>query len=177
MGKVRDEASGSKVTKPAPKTSALQNARQRVTPFFANLFQSTLYKPSQGWYARLWTGIAIAALLAVGLHRLWLYLDASTGGPAIRFGVPAAFAVLFGWFLFRVLHYPSFVDFLIATEAEMNKVSWTTKADLYRATTVVLTTVVLMSLFLFGVDVLWSQLLQWIGVLKTDGGGGFGSTG
>ena len=39
----------------------------------------------------------------------------------------------------------------------MNKVSWTSRDDLYRATTVVLATVVLMAVFLFGVDWLWSQ--------------------
>ena len=54
----------------------------------------------------------------------------------------------------------------------MNKVSWTSRDDLYRATTVVLATVVLMAVFLFGVDWLWSNLLQIIGVLKFGGGGG-----
>ena len=58
----------------------------------------------------------------------------------------------------------------------MNKVSWTSNDDLYRATTVVLVTVVLMAVFLFGVDWLWSHLLQFIGVLQFGGGGGFGST-
>ena len=48
---------------------------------------------------------------------------------------------------------------MIATEAEMNKVSWTSKDDLIRATTVVLTTVVLMAVFLFLVDTLWTFIL------------------
>jgi preprotein translocase subunit SecE len=65
---------------------------------------------------------------------------------------------------------------LIATEAEMNKVSWTSKDDLIRATTVVLTTVVIMAVFLFLVDTLWTYLLQWLGVLSFSGGGGLGST-
>ncbi len=64
-----------------------------------------------------------------------------------------------------IVEYPPFVEFLIATEAEMNKVSWTSRADLYRATTVVLVTVTLMSVFLFGVDWLWSSLLQFLGVV------------
>ena len=63
--------------------------------------------------------------------------------------MPLAFAVAFGWTIFRIVHFPPFADFLIATEAEMNKVSWTTKDDLVRATTVVLTSVVLMAVFLF----------------------------
>ena len=61
-------------------------------------------------------------------------------------------ALVLGWLLFRLVQYPPFVEFLIATEAEMNKVSWTSRDDLYRATTVVLLTVTLMSLYLFGVD-------------------------
>jgi preprotein translocase subunit SecE len=59
-----------------------------------------------------------------------------------------------------------FAEFLIATESEMNKVSWTTWADLKRATTVVLVTVVLMTTYLWVVDQVWSTLLQWIGVLR-----------
>jgi preprotein translocase subunit SecE len=73
------------------------------------------------------------------------------------------------------VEFPPFVEFLIATEAEMNKVSWTSRDDLYRATTVVLSTVVLMSVYLFGVDWVWSNLLQILGVLKFGGGGAFGS--
>ena len=46
---------------------------------------------------------------------------------------------MLGWLIFRLVQYPPFADFLIATEAEMNKVSWTSRDDLNRATTVVLT--------------------------------------
>jgi preprotein translocase subunit SecE len=57
----------------------------------------------------------------------------------------------------------------------MNKVSWSTWDDLKRATLVVLTTVLVLSLFLLGVDVVWSNLLKALHVLQFDGGGGFGS--
>ena len=73
---------------------------------------------------------------------------------------------MLGWIIFRLVQYPPFVEFLIATEAEMNKVSWTSRDDLYRATSVVLTTVLLMAVYLFGVDWVWSNLLQLIGVLR-----------
>jgi preprotein translocase subunit SecE len=95
--------------------------------------------------------------------------------PATRYGVPALVGVILGWLTFRLLQYPPFVEFLIATEAEMNKVSWTTKADLYRATIVVLATVFIVAVYLFGVDELWSHLLQMIGVLRFSGDGAFGS--
>jgi preprotein translocase SecE subunit len=72
------------------------------------------------------------------------------------------------WLAWRVVNLPPFADFLIATEAELNKVSWTTRRRLIQDTVVVLTTVVLLTLFLFAVDVIWSILLSWkpIGVLK-----------
>ena len=44
-----------------------------------------------------------------------------------------------------MVNFPAFADFLIATEAEMNKVSWTTRKRLVQDTIVVLTTVVLMT--------------------------------
>ena len=57
----------------------------------------------------------------------------------------------------------------------MNKVSWTSRDDLKRATTVVLVTVALMAVFLFGVDWVWSNLLQLIGVLRFRDTSGLGS--
>ena len=54
-------------------------------------------------------------------------------------------------------------------EAELNKVSWTTRKRLFQDTVVVLTTVVLLTVFLFAVDLIWFQLLssRWIGVIQT----------
>ena len=89
---------------------------------------------------------------------------------------PALIGVVLGWITFRLLQFPPFVEFLIATEAEMNKVSWTSRDDLKRATSVVLITVVLMAVFLFGVDWLWSHLLYWIGVLRLGDTSAFGSS-
>jgi len=124
--------------------------------------------------ARRYTEIALGVILILGLYRLHEALISYE--PAIRLGVPVAVGLLLGWLTFRLVQYPPFVEFLIATEAEMNKVSWTSRDDLYRATTVVLSTVVLMAVFLFGVDFLWSNLLQIIGVLRFGGGGAFGSS-
>ena len=65
------------------------------------------------------------------------------------------------------INLPPFADFLIATEAELNKVSWTTRKKLYQDTIVVLATVALMAGFLFTMDWTWKVVLSWrpIGVL------------
>ncbi len=172
MGKVKDDVSASKPSKPS-KGGQTGAPSRRFAHFLANLLSADLYKPRQGWYARLYTALGLAVILVLGLVRLHETLGNSS--LATRYGVPAAVGLVLGWAIFRLVQYPPFVEFLIATEAEMNKVSWTSRDDLYRATTVVLATVVIMAVFLFGVDWLWSRLLQLIGVLKFGGGGSFGS--
>jgi preprotein translocase SecE subunit len=86
----------------------------------------------------------------------------------VRFTVPLLLAVGALWFSYRVVNYPTFADFLIATEAELNKVSWTSRKHLFRDTMVVLVTVVLMTVFLFVVDIAWGFLLSRVGVLQSD---------
>ncbi|HBI44946.1 MAG TPA: preprotein translocase subunit SecE [Planctomycetales bacterium] len=68
----------------------------------------------------------------------------------------------------RVVNFPPFADFLIATEAELNKVSWTTRPRLIQDTIVVLVTVALLAIFLFLMDQTWRVVLSWkpIGVLQ-----------
>jgi len=87
--------------------------------------------------------------------------------PAVQFTVPLLLLALAMWLAWRVVNLPSFADFLIATEAELNKVSWTTQRRLAQDTVVVLATVLLMSVFLFTTDYFWKTVLSWkpIGVL------------
>lgn len=87
--------------------------------------------------------------------------------PAVRYTVPLLLLVLSLWLAWRVVNMPTFADFLIATEAELNKVSWTTQRRLFQDTIVVLVTVVLMAVFLFVTDYTWKVVLGWepIGVL------------
>jgi preprotein translocase SecE subunit len=88
--------------------------------------------------------------------------------PHVKYTVPILFAAVGLWLAWRVVNVPSFADFLIATEAEMNKVSWTTRRRLIQDTIVVLVTVLLFTIFLFVVDVAWGQILSLraVGVLK-----------
>ena len=185
MGKVKDEVSEGRATRPAPKAG--KPARRRANQFLATLFTSRLYKPMQGWNARLSTGLAIGAVLLVGVWRVFEGLDGldlpgTLAGSEfyVRCGVCGLLAAGLAWLSFRLIHYPPFADFLIATQAEMNKVSWISREDLVRATVVVLITVLLLSVFLFGIDQVWMTMLDAIGVLEVSpegGGEGIGSAG
>jgi preprotein translocase SecE subunit len=82
--------------------------------------------------------------------------------------LPVVCGLLILWFSYRLVNVPTFSDFLIATEAEMNKVSWTTRRRLFQDTIVVLVTVLLMTVFLFFIDILWIKVLSGVGVLQVD---------
>ena len=174
MGKLKEGIAASTSSKPA-KGKAGGQAKGLFSSFLTNLIRVDLFKPMQGWYARVWTAVGLGLVVVAGAYRIHeASLEYSLGW---RLGIPAAFAAVLGWVVFRIVHFPPFAEFLIATEAEMNKVSWTSKDDLIRATTVVLMTVLLMAVYLFVVDTLWTFILRLIGVLQFTGGGGFGSTG
>ena len=88
----------------------------------------------------------------------------------VHLTLPLILAGLIIWLSWRVVNLPVFGDFLIATEAEMNKVSWTTPRRLRQDTLVVLVTVILLATFLFVIDLIWINVLSWrvIGVLQVD---------
>ena len=81
--------------------------------------------------------------------------------PLVQYTLLFILAGASAWLAWRIVNYPAFADFLIATEAEMNKVSWTTRKKLVQDTIVVLITVFLMAVYLFAMDQVWVQLLSW----------------
>jgi preprotein translocase subunit SecE len=70
------------------------------------------------------------------------------------------------WISFRVVNMPRFADFLIAVEAEMNKVSWPSKGELVRSSLVVIFVLFFLMAVLFGFDLVWGMLFEAIGILK-----------
>jgi preprotein translocase SecE subunit len=159
-------------------------------------FEPNIFKGNQGVKIRRITVIAILALGFWGIittlqQRLWgvdretmpnnWYINIPFTGEAdapntlplmfkVHLVAPILLALLLMWLAWRVVNVPAFADFLIATEAEMNKVSWTSRKRLMQDTVVVLTTMILMTLFLFIVDIIWIKVLSsdWIWVLQVD---------
>ena len=175
MGKVKENTPALK-SAASSKSSPTTESKHLFASFITNLFSPAVYKPLQGKRARLWTAVGLGATVLLGLREFSLALDGAQFSSAVFYGVPVLVGFVFAWLIYRLLQFPPFVDFLIATEAEMNKVSWTSKEDLKRATIVVLVTVAVMAIFLFGVDWIWSNLLQLIGVLRFRDTSDLGST-
>lgn len=133
------------------------------------------YKPGQGSLARNGTLAALGVLIAFGVYS-WS-TSQTQAAPVFKWGFPVLVGGVLGWIAYRMVHYPRFADFLISTEAEMNKVSWPSKGELKASTMVVLANVFFLALFLFLADLFWRMVLGAIGILKIGslfGGGGSG---
>jgi preprotein translocase SecE subunit len=145
------------------------------------VFSLFSYKPNQGLKARRFTLIGLLGIAWAGIYSMtqqtvlpdvWnldipyttfvlnLLTDLSTSVPLLL--VLGSF-----WLAWRVVNMPAFADFLIATEAEMYKVSWSSRKRLIQDTIVVLVFVILMTLFLMVVDFFWGWVLSLkpVGVL------------
>lgn len=134
-----------------------------MNAFFQELFRVGLYKRTQGRIARQVTFAAIAVCILAGTYQL--YNSMVTMGHLWRMTVPAVLMIAGLWVAYRLVNLPAFADFLIAVEAEMNKVSWPTRSELYRSSAVVLVTVFVLATLLFFFDFVWREFFMTVGVM------------
>jgi len=164
-----------------------------VYAFLQELFRVGLYKRTQGRAARQVTFAAAAVVVAAGLWRLYGMLGTGLGNwpgnwlaawnrlefftigrsetveavlrQSLHYGLPFVLLLVGWWAAYRLVNYPVFADFLIAVEAEMNKVSWPTRGELYRSSIVVLVTIFVLAAVLFGFDLFWQKVFNWLEIL------------
>jgi preprotein translocase subunit SecE len=154
---------------PAP-TPPASSPAPAAKPTAASLQERKLfnfYRPEEGHRARALIGIALAVLGLYGCHALWDWLPKGTEdfwakklfdlgddqfsvNPAVTLALVLALVVLVG--VFKLVNYARFVDFLIDTESELKKVSWASRRQVMSESIVVLATVIIVGLFVFGVD-------------------------
>ena len=140
----------------------------------SELFAGSLYKARQGRIVRQVTCLALWLTMWLGGWQLfetlgsYSYSDWSLSTKQLllqgRYVFPVLLVALGMWFAFRLVNWPKFADFLISVEAEMTKVSWPTKTELYRASMVVIFTMAFLALLLFAYDLIWQAIFDGIGV-------------
>lgn len=151
-------------------------------------FHMHTFKKTQGLLLRRCTMIGVILIGVSGVYSLttgtalphqWSvklpFLTEEVGGQTVHkflpllsdfhYTGPILILLLTFWVSWRAVNIPVFADFLIATEAEMNKVSWTTWKKLIQDTIVVLVTTALLTAFLLVIDIFWGWLLTGISVL------------
>ncbi|WP_425615118.1 preprotein translocase subunit SecE [Anatilimnocola sp. NA78] len=133
--------------------------------FLSEFLSTGLYKRSQGRLARQITCVVIWVVVALGAWRL-AEVGLAQQQTAVKYGIPFALLVIGLWAGYRLVNYPTFADFLIAVEAEMNKVSWPTWRELSRSTVVVIVLIVGLTAVLYALDVTFLGILTVMGVAK-----------
>jgi preprotein translocase subunit SecE len=131
-------------------------------PFFE------IYKRGQGKYTRLMTFIGGMVLVVIGAALLSEYLTIVWLSPVIRYGIATVLVAGMAAIMFWIVNRPTSADFMIATEGEMKKVSWSSRREIIGSTKVVIITTLLLAMILFTVDILFTKLFMSIRVLTLD---------
>ena len=122
-----------------------------------------IYKRGQGKYTRLGTIIGVMLIATVGAYVLSTTLRGFLPVWA-AYGIPTLVWVVIGALVFWLVNRPSSADFLIATESEMKKVSWSSKKEIIGSTKVVIIFMIVIAAILFGVDFMFVVLFKTLGV-------------
>ncbi len=125
-----------------------------------------IYKRGQGRHTRIATFVGVMVLVVVGAERLSEYLGGGYGlNPMLQYGISTLLVVVAAAVMFWMVNRPKSADFMIATEGEMKKVSWSTKKEIAGSTKVVLVTTIIIATVLYCVDNLFIQFFKVIHVL------------
>jgi preprotein translocase subunit SecE len=128
-----------------------------VAAIVHELFRFGFYKRNQGRIARQATFAALVVIVALGCWRLSQYY--SDQAATLRYYVPLVLFVIGLWASFRIVQMPAFADFLISVEGEMNKVSWPSRSELFRAALVVILVIFFLSALLYIYDVILTAIV------------------
>jgi preprotein translocase subunit SecE len=149
-------------------SSVAKQDKPSESGFWRSLLQTGLYKPTQGRIVRQVTAASIGLLLVLTAYEIsnasWivtLFGRGMTGGHYVLFVILAAIGA---WIAYRIVNYPKSADFLISVEAEMNKVSWPVRSQIWRASVVVIFVILAMMAALWVFDVVWTGVFQLLGV-------------
>ncbi len=145
-----------------------QKASDGQPGFLSELFRFGLYKPNQGRVVRQVTFLAVALISCLAGFEVLRAGWASRLGAG-GYGIGIAVAILGCWIGYRLVNFSTFADFLIAVEAEMNKVSWPGRTQLWNASVVVMFVIFAMAAALFFFDIVWTKLFELIGIRYSDG--------
>ena len=125
-----------------------------------------IYKPSQGTYVRWGTAAGVGVITLAFGNFLYEQL-AVFNNLMLRTLLPVGVMAVLALLVFRLLgQNRKVVDFMIATEGEMKKVSWSTRREVLGATRVVIFTVLMLSLLLFIADLVFVIFFSGIGVVR-----------
>ena len=119
-----------------------------------------MYKPGQGKYTRLCSGLTVGTIVAFGCWRLYEKLGATSLNLWVVSLVPVGVLVALGVLVYWLLNKPALADFLIAAEGELKKVNWSSRQEVIVSTVVVIVVVVTTAVLLGATDLFFSIVFR-----------------
>ena len=107
-----------------------------------------IYKRGQGKNTRLCSAFGAAIIVGLGCLQLYKKLDGTDLGLWVKTMIPAALFVALSLLIFWLVNKPSIVDFMVASEGEMKKVSWSSRKEIAVSTFIVIMVVIIMAVLL-----------------------------
>lgn len=121
-----------------------------------------IYKRGQGKYTRLGSAFGTGIVVGLGCFALYKKLQASDPGLWVETMVPAGLFAALGFLIFWLSNKPAVADFLIASEGEMKKVSWSSRKEVAVSTFIVIVVVFLMAALLGIADLGFLFFFRWL---------------
>lgn len=117
-----------------------------------------IYKRSQAKDTRLWSGVLVFAIVAVGCFVLHSQLQVYDN-IWVEVMIPLGLCTGIGLFIFWFSNRPTVADFLISAESEIKKVSWSSRREIMVSTTIVIIVVSLIAALIRCADLLFAFVL------------------
>jgi len=107
-----------------------------------------IYKRGQGKYTRLCSAFGAAIIAGLGCLQLYKKLQATNLGLWVETMVPASLFVALSLLIFWLVNKPTIVNFMVAAEGEMKKVSWSSRKEIAASTFIVIVVVIFVAMLL-----------------------------
>ena len=120
-----------------------------------------VYKKGQGNRARSLAALAAGLIVVFGVSEAFRSMQP----PASYVMGCVIIVVLGGGGIYFPFFHRKTVDFLVDTQAEMKKVAWASWAEVRGSTGVVITSVIILAVFLYVTDSVLALVTQLVGIL------------
>lgn len=129
----------------------------------------SIYKKGQGNYTRLVSAFCLAIIAAIACYKVYqLLVDATWLGRDVNQRslyaslIPAGVFAVIAFLIYRLVNKHSVADFMIASEGEMKKVSWSSREEIVASTFIVIIVVIMMAALLGITDLLFTMAFREI---------------
>ncbi len=124
-------------------------------------------KPGQGVRVRWGSAIGAGVLSLAFAHFVWTQIEIFNFGEKyqlyVRTLVPVVLFLVLAYLIFWLVgRHPRVIDFMIATEGEMKKVSWPTRSELVNSTIVVIVISAIAALLVGILDFIFATSLSMV---------------